>query len=157
MCIKLARQREIRWALVAAVHKDRRELCCTSCWGYHGNFPDCDTVNASPSPAAIAFGPAWRLFVWVMRSSLIVRGPLRWKNRRPILQPCISGAKWTTRRITRRGARDKPKQAYATRNTRARAACREFIHWPRWIVIRIGCKSLRRDENLINSPPRITK
>lgn len=31
------------------------------------------TVNASQAPAAIAFGPAWCLFVWVMRSSLIVK------------------------------------------------------------------------------------
>lgn len=153
MYIKLARHWEIGWALVAAVHKDRQELCCASCWGYHGNFPDCDTVNASLAPAAIAFGPAWRVFVWVMRPSLIVRGPLRWKNRRPILRPCISGAKWTTRRSARREAWDKPKPAYAARNARARAAWREFIHGPRWINIQIGSKSLGRDANWINSPP----
>lgn len=106
--------------------QDGQELCCTSCWGYHGNFPDCERVNASPAPAAVTFGPAWHLFVWVMRPSLIVRGPLKWKNRRPILQPCKCGAKWTTRGITRRGARDKPKGAYAALNARFRTICREF-------------------------------
>lgn len=35
--------------------QDGQELCCPSCGGYHGNFPDWERVNASPTPAAIVW------------------------------------------------------------------------------------------------------
>lgn len=54
MCVEPARPREVR--------KDRQEPS-SSCGGYHGNFPDCHTVNGSrgiwPSVAFVCVGDAF--------------------------------------------------------------------------------------------------
>lgn len=139
--------------------QDGQELCCTSCWGYHGNFPDCERVNASPAPAAIALGPAWRLFVWVMRPSLIVRGSLKMEEQKAdsaAVQPRSQMDR--TQNHTRRGARDEPKRAYAALNARYRTVCGAVFLQRHWINIQIGSKLLRRGVNSSTSrPPRRKK
>lgn len=102
------------------MHKHRQELCCN-----HGNFPDCDRVNASPAPAAFAFGPSVA-FVCVGDASLFDgKGSLKVGEQKA---DCAAAHQRSQTDHTQNHTHtQRPKRASAARNTRARAARRERI------------------------------